>query len=78
MKKKDEVEIFIFQDIRTTKLDWVEIYKETLLDQIMLSKPQRFSALGSSFYFKTTTKQTLIFVWARLEKSLIWQKFSST
>ena len=56
MKKKDEVEIFIFQDIRTTKLDWVEIYKETLLDQIMLSKPQRFSALGSSFYFKTTTK----------------------
>lgn len=44
MKKKDEVEIFIFQDIRITKLDWVEIYKETLLDQIMLSKPQRFSA----------------------------------
>ena len=41
-------------------------------------KKTKFTLININFRFKTRTKQILVIFWARLGKSLIWQKSSAT
>ena len=61
----------VLQDPGTTKRGWKETYNQTWCDQIMLSTPQRFNALGSYYMFWVYWKQNLKMRFKNLSSAIV-------